>query len=259
MPQIPTIPAGSNVRVSRSVVNDAGDVAPLPAALLAQCHALVPSATADDYALARVIASELGNGALAEQCCIADADVNRATRAGKTLLVHIAPRGVFGRQGSGGRVVASSQDPTVAHVLIAQAVRAGSAKGIALDAVVYFDPWVQWDQHKAGKKYLAPDDVLTKWSFNRTASNCRFERGRYTCALSAPATSGLQEWVGPIAGVRPTRLMLLRPKTAAHATNTQAARDVIATMQGLNALGAVGGLGSITLLALWALGTLCAL
>lgn len=231
--KLPVIATGaSSVRCSRSTVSEAGTVTPTPDALLAQARAIVPGLARDAYALARVIASEFGNGTTAEQACIGDADINRAQRAGMNLFDHIARGGAFGRQGTGGRVVASSQDPMLSHVVLAQALLAGEARGIAAHGTTYFDPFVQLDGHNAGKRYLHPLVVLEKWTYNKPAQALRMAGGRYVCDLGPAASSGQMEWVGVIDGVRPTRLMLFRPRTAAQEKNTTSARAVLQAMLG---------------------------
>lgn len=249
MPTLPNI-APNGQRVSRStLVNN--QVAQTPVALLAQAHAFVPSLTLDQYALARVVASELGNGALAEQAAIADADANRARLRGKTMFAHVTGTvGMFGRQGYGGRLVATSQDPTVAHCQLAQAVLSGTARGYAAGAHVYFDPVSQWALHRDGRNALHPLVVLEKWTFNKPATNTRMVAGRYTADLGPAASSGRVDWVGPIAGVRPSRLMLFR--ASATETNYQAARRIVAAVVGLD----IPGGAAIVGLAAFAFGVL---
>lgn len=244
LPQIST--GAARVIVSASNVDTiTGDVRESPALLLGLARRVAPWLDADTYALARVIASELGDGSLAERAAIADADANRAQAAGRDLAHHVAPRGTFGRQGSGGRVIASSQDPSLAHCELARAIVHGSARGFAHGATVYFDPLVQWNGHKAGKKYLHPAVIVEKWTFNKTANGCTMSGGRYTCTLSAAQAGGQLEWVGEIDGVRAHRLMLFKRATNQQATMYANAQAVVHAVVGGVTLPQVGMLAIV--------------
>jgi hypothetical protein len=74
----------------------------------------------DTYALARMISSEEGNSSNIRQVAVAWVMVNNGGTG------YAIPRGVFGRQGSGGRPIATSQDPYSGHVEIARGVLSGS-------------------------------------------------------------------------------------------------------------------------------------
>ncbi|TXH47108.1 MAG: hypothetical protein E6Q97_27985 [Desulfurellales bacterium] len=230
-----------------------GDVAPAPAELLVQAQRVMPALTLDQYALARVVASELGNGAVAEQAAIAAADAMRAKQRGRGVHAHVVGNnGRYGRQGYAGRLVATSQDPSLGHVLLAREVLGGTATGAAGGGHVYFDAVVQLNLWKAGRKALHPAVILRKWTDNRSAQNCRLVDGRYTCDLGPAAASGRLEWVGPLAGVRPLRLMIFRSATAnAAALNAAAAAELARLEAPLPAVVAdVAGLAAI-LFAAW--------
>jgi hypothetical protein len=74
----------------------------------------------DTYALARMISSEEGNSANIRQAAVAWVMVNNGGTG------YAIPRGIFGRQGSGGRPISTSQDPYEGHVEIARGVMDGS-------------------------------------------------------------------------------------------------------------------------------------
>lgn len=232
MATLPSIDAAaSRVTVSRSVVTSAGDVQTAPSTLLGQARAHMPTLTLEEYTLARVVASELGNGRLAEQTAIADADATRARRGGKTLFAHTTgAAGTYGKQGAK-RPVSTRLDPTLAHCQIARAVLTGASKGFARGAIMYFDPLVQLNQHNGGAHSLHPLVVLDKWVYNRPALNPRFVAGRYTAELGAAQPAGRYDWVGVIDGVRPTRLMLFAP-ISGEPKNYNAARELIVRMLG---------------------------
>ena len=226
-PFSPPTAADTRVVLSRSRIDaDTGDVSPPASLLLEQAREVVPGITLDAYALARVVASEFGNGTYQEQLAIAVADVRRSK---SNVYVHaIGAAGVFGRQGSR-RKIATSQDPTRAHALVAQQALAGVGREDFGSATQYFDAVSQlalWNQGRA----LHPHTVLTMWTFNRRpiTPEKRDEKNRRVPDLGPAAATGGMQWIGPRAGVRPDRLMLFEAATTDRPARYAAAQSALA-------------------------------
>lgn len=226
------------VPISRSTAV-AGVVQQSPDDLLAQARRVIPDISADEYSLARVIASEAGSRPQAEQMAIASCDVNRARRAGLSLRAHIARGGKYGSQGTGGRLQSSRLDPTEAHARLAIRVvreRLDTAKG----GTVYFNPRVQWRCHEHPRECAvdgglnrnqSPEAIVRSWSYLMERRSCgRDARQRYVCQYG-PVTGRRNQWVGPIVGIDPWQLMVFteRPDDAAqHEAVTRQALEVVA-------------------------------
>ena len=207
-----------------------------PRQLLAQARKRVDAdVTLDQLTAARLIASEHSRGSLEERAAIVDAELNRATSKGRTLTQHLTSGGTYGKQGGrhqdGKRRPASTRrDPTREHLRVARAVIDGTLRGISRDAVRFFDPASQWSAHRkwatgeSDRRHCHPVIILERWSFNKP-----WRRGGRPCALSRRPGKGLQEWVGPIDGINPLRLMLLRPAKPGedHKRRYQEARRLI--------------------------------
>lgn len=223
--------AGASTRLSRSTVGDDGAVVESDEQLLTAARRVGGDMTRDEYTLARIIASELGDGTAAELLCIGDADLNRARAAGRSVYDHATAGHGYGRQGdpSGSpRPVATSKDPTVRHLRAVRALLApGGARGIARGAQRYFDPKTQLALWRAGKAHH-PLTILDRWTFNRAWAGgvVRDDDGRMTRPLG-PVRPGGEEWTGPIAGVDAWELMLMRPQTAAQLELYREAVEVI--------------------------------
>lgn len=223
-----------------------GTVVQLPETLLAAARRVAgDSLTLDEYTLARVIASEGGREPRAHQLAIGDADITRAAAAGRSIYQHATGgSGRYGRQGypPGGpkRPVSTTQDPTTDHLAVARELLGGRA-GWTGGATAYFNPAVQYscwahptscvpaDVAGAKNRNQHPLDVLEKWAYARSATNCgRDTSDRYRCTLGPKSSTGGMTWVGPLNGVDAYRLMLFRPtRSADHEQRTAQARLVI--------------------------------
>lgn len=167
--------------------------------------------TEDVYTLSRVIGSEDFSGGPIEFCCIADAGANKAAAAGQSLHRYATGGAGYGSQG-GPRQVSTARPGGPRHLLAALAVigEGGPARGISMGARRYLDPGAQralLDRDGIGK-YCPPEVVLKRWTYD-------LAWGKERCSLGETRGSQQEEWVGPIDGVDPYRLMLFRPKTAA--------------------------------------------
>jgi hypothetical protein len=199
----------------------------------------------DEYALARVLASEYAGGTPTELCCIGDAECNEAKARGRTLADHItAGTGAWGSQGSAGagdrkRPMSSARAPGPRHVRAAVALTRGPwnllpsalapARGIAQGARRYFDPRSQISS--ADSSHCHPLIVLERWTYDLPWAG--------TCVLGTTRGRDQQEWVGPIKGVDAYQLMLFRPATPMQDALYAAARRVIET-QGADQSGPTG-------------------
>lgn len=195
----------------------------------------------EEYALARVIASEYASGSPTELCCIGDADINKARASGRPLIDHItAGTGVFGSQGSDGagarrRPVSSARAPGPRHVLAAVALLRARffgfidppARGISRGARRYFDPRAQLSSHRSNSStHCHPLVILERWTY-------ALPWGPTRCSLGTKRGPDQEEWVGPIAGVNAYELMLMRPAGRQQDALYAAARRVIES-QGLD-------------------------
>ena len=235
--------------INRSTFDKQGTVRESPAALLAQARKFDPRITMDELTGARLAASEHASGSDAELACIVDTEVHRAARKNITMYKSLTHQGTFGKQGRH-RPASTRRDPRYRHLLAARAVLSGGLRGIALGATRFFDPVAMEGMHRkyrawidGGRQGKRPAvvscDALTlleAWSFdlgrgpsgNRCPPN-RAKRGRHTFA-----------WVGPIAGVDPSRLFLMKPMKLGdeHTRRYQEARAAL--RRGLKPLDAVG-------------------
>lgn len=108
----------------------------------------------DTYALARMISSEEGNSANIRQAAVAWVMVNNGGTG------YAIPRGTFGRQGSGGRPISTSQDPFEGHIEIAKGVLDGSISDPTGGARYFIAPRTQNALHARDPvKYKSFDDV----------------------------------------------------------------------------------------------------
>lgn len=239
--------AAAQTRLSRSTVNASGAVEQTASSLLAQAQAVMPGIALETYALARVIASEFGNGTPQEQLAIAVADVRRAR--GGVYLHTIGKAGTFGRQGAQ-RPVATSQDPTLAHAQIAAQALAGVGAEDYGAAIQYFDAVSQLSLWQRGKA-LHPSVVLEMWHYNKRPTARTVDTAGRQVATLGPSPGGGVQWIGPRAGVRPERLMLfegMRTSSERDARFT-AARQALAAVVGATS-GLVGALVAVGLFAL---------
>jgi hypothetical protein len=234
-PIVPEVPADApRGKLTRSTVGHRGAVRESPEALLAQARAAArdPSITLDELAGARLAASEYGGGSLVELATVVDAEVSRAQKAGRSLFDSLTRGAGFGRQGQGSKRPASTRlDPEFRHLWAARAVLVGMARGIARGATAFFNPAVMDSAHaawKSGRGSIPTScdalGLLELWSFDRPRlgdSACPFD--------STKVGADTRAWVGPIEGVDPWRLLLMKPaKTGAeHFGAYVAARQVI--------------------------------
>jgi hypothetical protein len=163
-----------------------------------------------EYTAARMIASEYNSGNLREWAAVLDAELNRAPRDLDKFTKHIAPRGIYGYQGSGRRNVATTRDPKVAQVLLARRVFNGELRGISKGAIKFFDPLSQLAMHRkwlngeTDRQHCPVPIILQRWSFGLRWAN------KQECTLNVKKPGGRLEWVGPIEGINPLKLMLFR-------------------------------------------------
>lgn len=199
---------------------------------------MFPGLTLDAYTMARVINSEYGSGSAVELCAIGDADLNKANAAGKSIYQHATNGSGYGAQGDragggGDRPVSSARAPGPRHVMAALAVLGGAARGISRGARRYFDPNAMnkgFAAYRSGTstKVISCSAIglLEAWTFARPSCG-----GSRCCAnglpVAGPDGSGQEEWVGPIEGVNPYELMLMRPATSQQSALYATARQVI--------------------------------
>ena len=205
--------------------------------LLQQAVEHDPEVDLDELTGARLAASEHASGTFTELVCIVDAEVNRAQGKGTSLFASVTHESRFGKQG-GKRPASTRRDPQMRHLLASRAVIRGPARGISRGATRFYDPeamqvmhrrYRQWlDGGRKGKKpAIVSCDAFTlleAWSFDfgrKGKSRCppdRSRTGRHPLA-----------WVGPIPGVDPLRLLLMKPMPVGdeHQHMYEAARDVL--------------------------------
>ncbi|MCG8419733.1 MAG: hypothetical protein MJE77_17510 [Proteobacteria bacterium] len=226
-------------RLTRSTCDKHDTVIQSPAELLAQARKLASDITLEELTAARLAASEHFPGSLCELEAIIDAEVNRARSQGKSLTEHLTSRGTYGRQGgraNGGqrRKASTKRDPHERHLRAARAiVTTGQSRGIACGAVVFFDPVAQlkanrrWLRGESQRRHCHPLVILERWAFARPWSKST-SAGKSSCKLNRDRSgSGRLEWVGPIPGIDPLRLLLMRPATAKHAQHYKTSRDLL--------------------------------
>lgn len=213
-PMVPELPASApRGRLTRSTV-ERGMVRESPTELLRQARASAnePGITLDELAGARAAASEHGSGTLVELACIVDVIANRAAKEGRSLFDVLTRGEGFGRGGGNKRPASTRLDPEYRHLWAARAVLSGFARGIARDAVAFFDPQAMDRLHaswKAGKGSIVTScdamGLLEVWSFDRPRT------GNTRCPFD-PSKVGkdTHAWVGPIVDVDPWRLLLLK-------------------------------------------------
>lgn len=190
-----------------------------PDELLAEARRVDSDVTLDELTAARLAASEHGRGSPAELACIIDAGVNGAEAAGESLTDHLTDkRGQYGPQ-DGSRPASTRLNANLRHLAAARAVLAGGElAGIALGARRFFSPQSQDAQHRAWKFGMSRKvhscsalGLLTAWSYARP----KCANGRRCCdggmPPSRPDGAHPESWVGPIEGVNPYVLMLIRP------------------------------------------------
>jgi len=189
---------------------------------------LIPDLTLDEYTAARLVASEHGSGSVIDMAAIIDTEVNRAERRGRKLFESLTWKNTFGKQGSRRRA-STRLDPYEIHVQVARDVLSGRRRGISQGATQFFDPRVQLAMASEGKA-CAPLVILERWSFDfpwlveaGKRKGCELDRRKQGTELL--------EWVGEIAGIDPTRLMLLRPALPGpeHVKHYLAAKELIET------------------------------
>jgi hypothetical protein len=206
-----------------------------PTYLLAEARGSDRDVTLDELTAARLVASEHGRGTPIEMACVVDAELNRATAAGKTLTRHAAPTGQYGRQ-EGVRPASTRLNPTLRHLTVARCVLRGQLRGVARGAHRFWNPLQQersYRDFKAGKvdhpHSCSALGLLRAWSFDLRP--CR--KGRRCCDDGQPPVGNpgpnTEGWVGPIGGVDAMRLMLMKPMKVGddHTRAFESARDLI--------------------------------
>lgn len=226
---------------ARTLINHsdetAGDVVQSPDELLAQARKHIPDMTLDELTGARLAASEHGSGNATELACIIDSEQNRAARRGQSLYASLTRGHGFGKQGKK-RPASTRRDPAIRHFLISRTVTSGDARGISREAIRFYDPYILNRQNGKYRRWLARGRVgdkpaivscdaltlLEAWSFDygkKGGNRCPPDRSR-------PGRHPLA-WVGPIPGVDPIRLFLMKPMPIGpeHQRIYEAARDVL--------------------------------
>lgn len=234
-----------------------------PEALLAQARVKYPGLTRDEYTLARVMASENFSGSAIELAVRGDCDLNKSSAKGLSVFDHAAPRGVYGRQGSGGRPVATSRDPGPRHIAVAFAlmrrqiaVLPPPARGVARGGVQYFDPKTQDDLYRGWRdgtstRTIATTcgalDVLEKWTYGypkNSITRAEAQSGEICFTRTAPRRA--LEWVGYVDGIDAYRgPMIMRPATSRQDELFSAAVRVIKS-RGVDQQGDVGSDPGVT-------------
>ncbi len=221
--------------------NDGEIVAESAESLLAQARQQTPTLTMHEYALARVMASEVGGGTPQELVAIGDVTANLG---GVNLFRWITDgTGRFGKQGQssgrGNRQVSSRQDPGPRHIVAALSVLrpgfslhglpvigailgnlvGGPARGFTRGATKFFSPRAQGNS--CTDTHPSALSLLKRWTYDLSWKN------RATCELGSRRGLSQREWVGPIAGIDAYRQMLFRPATGAQDRNYELAKRVI--------------------------------
>ena len=221
-------------RLTRSTTDPHGTVIQSPAELLAQARRVDPDVTLEELTAARLAASEHSRGTLCELEAIIDAEVNRAQKKRLTLTEHLTSGGTYGKQGGRAhgkkkRKASTRRDPHQRHLQAARAiVTTGRGRGIARGAVRFFDPRAQlranqkWLRGQSDRRHCHPLVILERWAFDR-----RWTRSKGQCQLDSRTGRDRQEWVGPIPGIDPLRLLLMRPATSEHQKRYEAARALL--------------------------------
>lgn len=211
---------GSQVTVaSGCAVNSAGNIPCAPEAMRAAAEAKMRSlGYAIDldlatYTLARYMHSEVGSGTIFERVAVGEAAVNRAkmerlSRGVLSLLLYrqnsSSPNygwyGPIHGVGTGtstapyGRWAATSRDPTVLTILLAQLIMSGASQNFNRGA-----------DDQAGPEYWAPQGQTALNNYVRSLAN----KGKY--------------WVGPLFGIDPWHTFLTyTPKISASTLEGQA-------------------------------------
>ena len=223
-------------RLNRSTHDERGTVIQSPAELLIQARQVDAAITLDELTAARLAASEHFSGTMCELEAIVDAEVNRAAKRRRTLTEHLTSKGTYGRQGgraNGGkkRKASTKRDPYERQLRAARAILTTSrSRGISRGAVRFFDPVAQfnanqkWLRGDSDRRHCHPLVILERWAFDRY-----WAKSKGPCQLD-PKRGGRDrlEWVGPIPGIDPLRLLLMRPATAEHQQRYEAARALLA-------------------------------
>jgi hypothetical protein len=143
------------------------------------------------YGVARNIAAEVGSGAGStpeEKVAIAEAAINRARSYSSVVRMLLKDGKWFGRQWGRNPPVATSQDPTLEELYVAQLAVTGQTGGFARGASHYYDPRAQDEGHARDPARYTKD-----------------ARGIYESW-----TQGGLAWVGDLPGIDPRRLFLLK-------------------------------------------------
>lgn len=183
----------SGCKLVNSNVNCAPETMRANAEAQMQAKGYTDPVTLDAYSLARNIQTEVGSVRVEEMVALAESTMNQAKRRGTTVsnvilgATNPANTGYYGQiqDNSSGRWTASSADPTVLAILVAQFVLAGKSANFTGGAV---------DQDGLEYRKYFPNPTSTMQSY---------------------AQQGLY-WVGPLPGVNPWKLFLWRPADAAN-------------------------------------------
>lgn len=235
-PERPSSPRNGK-RLTRSSVQENGTVEKRPAVLLDAARLVIPSITLDELTAARLASSELSDGTDVELRAIIDAELNRAEKKRQSITQHLTSLGFYGRQGTKTfagkkRPAATSRDAYERHHQAAVDVLSGAGRGIALGAVRFFDPvaqlraWKRWKRGESKRRHCHPRIILERWSLDLEWAKSG------NCALNTDKPGRQpQEWIGPVAGIEPLRLMLFRPASNRHSEMLGQARRLIDALE----------------------------
>lgn len=175
------------------------------------------------YTLARYLASEVGNGTLAEKVCVAQDALNRVryaeprTRTVTALLLYRQAaghpnRGFYGpiHQGEDspyGRWAATSRDPTIGDIMIALGVLSGD-----------IDPWFS----KGADDQLGP-------------SALRARGNDPVVSVRNHGVNKRQYWVGPIYGINPWTTFQYRTMPEVNPTSSVGQALILRGVQAMQA------------------------
>lgn len=225
-----------NKRINRSQHVD-GKVVQSPDELLAQARQYAPSITLDELTGARLIASEHDSATATEASCIVDSEANRAKRRGRSLFDSLTRGHGFGKQGRE-RPASTRLDPTLRQLWLVRQVLFGPTRGISRGAVRFFDPVSMWRMNYRYRRWLENGRIGKKpaivscngWTLLEAWSFDYGKQGKSRCPPDRTKTGpNTLAWVGPIAGVDATRLLLMKPMPlgAKHTEMYEAARKLL--------------------------------
>lgn len=189
--------------------------------------------TLDEYSLAAVMASEDGDATPETLASIGDATLNRAAHQGVGVYACATTAGGvnhgFGA-GTGGRPMSTARAPRLRHLRVALALTRGGSRGprgVSRGARAWLHHATQARLAAAdSSRHCPPDVVVQRWCWGNRWADVDAHGRRTSCRLG-PNRAPALEWIGRTTGVDPSRLLLFRPATPAHAAQYRAAMAVV--------------------------------